>query len=278
MSALLAAENLTKTFRGLVAVSEVSLSVRLGEICSVIGPNGAGKTTLFNLISGVLKPSSGRIVFDGKDMARVPSWNFARHGIGRTFQNLALFKHGTVVENLLVGRHIHLTSGVVSGAVFWGRARREEIAARERVEAIVEFLEIEEIRDKVVGTLSYGQQKRVELGRALACEPKLLLLDEMVSGMNQEETEDIARFVLDIRDDYGVAVLMIEHNMRIVMDISDRIHVLNFGQKIAEGAPAEIGRDAAVAEAYFGGMDAVPKGEAAAARPNPVESVTHVDG
>jgi branched-chain amino acid transport system ATP-binding protein len=278
MSALLIAENLTKTFRGLVAISEVSLAVGKGEICSVIGPNGAGKTTLFNLVSGVLKPTSGRILFDGKDMSRVPSSHFARNGVGRTFQNLALFKHGTVVENLLVGRHVHLKAGLIAGAVFFGRARREEIAARERVEEIVEFLEIEEIRNKVVGTLSYGQQKRVELGRALACEPKLLLLDEMVSGMNQEETEDIARFVLDIRDDYGISVLMIEHNMRIVMDISDRIHVLNFGQKIAEGTPTEIGRDAAVAEAYFGGMDATRQSETAAARPHPAGSVTHVSG
>jgi branched-chain amino acid transport system ATP-binding protein len=278
MSALLLAESLTKTFRGLVAVSDVSLAVGRGEICSVIGPNGAGKTTLFNLISGVLKPTSGRILFDGKDMSHVPSWKFARYGVGRTFQNLALFKHGTVVENLLVGRHIHLKAGVIAGAVFFGRARHEEIAARERVEEIIEFLEIEEIRDQVVGTLSYGQQKRIELGRALASEPKLLLLDEMVSGMNQEETEDIARFVLDIRDDYGIAVLMIEHNMRIVMDISDRIHVLNFGQKIAEGTPAEIGRDAAVAEAYFGGMDVASKGEVTIEIAHRAESVINVHG
>lgn len=278
MSSLLIAENLTKAFRGLIAISHVSLAVGQREICSVIGPNGAGKTTLFNLISGVLKPTSGRILFDGRDMSRVPSWNFARNGVGRTFQNLALFKHGTVVENLLVGRHIHLKAGVIAGAVFFGQARHEEIAARERVEEIIEFLEIEEIRDKVVGTLSYGQQKRVELGRALACEPKLLLLDEMVSGMNQEETEDIARFVLDIRDDYGISVLMIEHNMRIVMDISDRIHVLNFGQKIAEGTPLEIGRDAAVAEAYFGGTDVAPECEVTIERAYRAEGVTHVNG
>lgn len=252
MSVLLSTEGLTKAFRGLVANSEINISVGQNEICSVIGPNGAGKTTLFNLISGVLKPTSGRILFAGKDMSDVPSHQFAAHGIGRTFQNLALFKHGTVIENLLVGRHIHLKSGVAACAFFFGGTRREEIAARERVEEIIEFLEIEEIRDKVVGTLSYGQQKRVELGRALACEPKLLLLDEMVSGMNQEETEDIARFVLDIREDYGISVLMIEHNMRIVMDISDRIHVLNFGEKIAEGTPAEIGQNPLVAEAYFG--------------------------
>ena len=276
MSALLIVENLTKAFRGLIAISEISLAVGKGEICSVIGPNGAGKTTLFNLVSGVLKPTSGRILFDGKDMSSVPSSHFARSGVGRTFQNLALFKHGTVVENLLVGRHVHLKAGLIAGAVFFGRARREEIAARERVEEIIEFLEIEEIRNKVVGTLSYGQQKRVELGRALACEPKLLLLDEMVSGMNQEETEDIARFVLDIRDDYGISVLMIEHNMRIVMDISDRIHVLHFGQKIAEGTPVEIGRDPIVAEAYFGGIDATSHSETAVARPLRIERVAHV--
>lgn len=278
MSALLVVENLTKAFRGLVAISGINLAVGKGEICSVIGPNGAGKTTLFNLISGVLKPTSGRILFDGTDMSRVLSSHFARHGVGRTFQNLALFKHGTVVDNLLVGRHIHLKAGVIAGAVFFGRARREEIAARERVEEIIEFLEIEEIRNKIVGTLSYGQQKRVELGRALACEPKLLLLDEMVSGMNQEETEDIARFVLDIRDDYGISVLMIEHNMRIVMDISDRIHVLNFGQKIAEGTPAEIGRDAAVAEAYFGGTAVAPGNEAGIAHTRQAGSGARASG
>jgi branched-chain amino acid transport system ATP-binding protein len=252
VTALLSVENISKNFGGLKAISDVSLAVAPGEICSVIGPNGAGKTTLFNIISGVLRPSAGRILFYGTDLARVSPWRFAAIGIGRTFQNLALFKHGTVVENILTGRHTHLRSNVLDAVLFFGRTRAEEIDARRRVEEIIEFLEIEHIRDAIVGTLSYGQQKRVELARALACEPKLLLLDEMVSGMNQEETEDIARFVLDIREELGITVLMIEHEMRIVMDISDSIHVLNFGRKIAAGTPNEVRHDPAVAEAYLG--------------------------
>ena len=253
MSELLSVENVSKSFGGLKAVADVSLTVTAGEICSVIGPNGAGKTTLFNMISGVLRPSNGRIVFDSLDLSTISPWRFAAIGIGRTFQNLALFKHGTAVENILTGRHTHLRSTVLDAVMFFGRTRKEEIEARRHVERIIEFLEIEHIRDAVVGTLSYGQQKRVELARALASDPKLLLLDEMVSGMNQEETEDIARFVLDIRDELGITVLMIEHEMRIVMDISDRVHVLNFGRKIAEGTPSEIRDDADVAQAYLGG-------------------------
>ena len=252
MTTLLTLDGISKTFGGLKAVTAVSFSVEKGQICSVIGPNGAGKTTLFNMISGVLRPTAGQITFEGQDITKTAPSRFAGLGIGRTFQNLALFKHGTVVENILVGRHVHMKSSVLEAALFFGRTWREEIAARQRVEEIIEFLEIETIRDAVVATLSYGQQKRVELARALASEPKLLLLDEMVSGMNQEETEDIARFVLDIRDELGITVLMIEHDMRIVMDISDSVQVLNFGQMIAGGPPDLVRNNAAVRDAYLG--------------------------
>ena len=252
MTALLELETVTKRFGGLVAVSDVSLSVMPGQIYSLIGPNGAGKTTVFNLISAVFRPSSGRILFEGRDLTRLPTYALARLGIARTFQNLAVFKHETVVNNLLVGMHTHLRADPLSAAFFWGRARREEIRARERVEEIIEFLEIEDLRDHAVGTLSYGQQKRVELGRALAISPRLLLLDEMVSGMNQEEREDIARFILDLKDELGMTVFMVEHDMGIVMDISDHVCVVNHGRKIAEGAPSEIAANPAVVEAYLG--------------------------
>lgn len=243
---------ISKRFGGVKAVNNVSLKVMPGEIVSLIGPNGAGKTTTFNLISGVLPPSDGQIVFQGRDTAGLRSSDFARLGIGRTFQNLALFRHGTVVENLLVGRHIHFRYTAMESLMFWGRPRREEIAAREKVEQIIEFLEIEELRDKPVSQLAYGQQKRVELGRALACEPSLLLLDEIVAGMNREEKEDIARFTLDIRDEFGVAVLMIEHDMQVVMDLSDRVYVLDFGTLIADGSPSEVAANPAVLRAYLG--------------------------
>lgn len=253
---LLELENVCKSFGGLKAVDNVSLKVNDGEIVSIIGPNGAGKTTLFNLVSGVLPVSSGRIRMRGRDMARVAPHNYVRMGIGRTFQNLALFKHGTVVDNILVGQHWRLKSSVVEAVLHFGRPRREEVLARKRSEEIIEFLEIEHIRDKVVGTLSYGQQKRVELGRALATDPKVILLDEIVAGMNQEETEDIARFILDIRDELGIAVLLIEHDMHLVMDISDRVHALNFGSTITEGLPDEVQKHPGVIAAYLGSKTA----------------------
>jgi branched-chain amino acid transport system ATP-binding protein len=204
----------------------------------------------------VVRPSGGSVHFDGRDITGTASHRMPGIGIGRTFQNLAVFKHATVVQNLMVGRHCHMRSNVFDAAWFFGRARREELEHRRKVEEIIDFLEIEDIRDMPVGTLSYGMQKRVELGRALATEPKLLLLDEMVSGMNTEETEDIARFVLDIRDELGITVLMVEHDMGIVMDISDRICVLNFGRKIGEGTPGQVSANPAVIEAYLGGRKA----------------------
>jgi branched-chain amino acid transport system ATP-binding protein len=252
VTALLSIEGVSKRFGGLTAVSDVSLSVPQGAIYSVIGPNGAGKTTLFNMISALFPPSAGAIVFDGHALHRSRTHQLARLGIGRTFQNLAIFSHATVVQNLLVGMHHALKANLLSAALFWGPARREELAARRRVEEIIDFLEIAHLRDLPVGLLSYGLQKRVELGRALSVRPKLLLLDEMVSGMNVEETEDIARFILDIRDELGVTVVMVEHDMGIVMDISDRIAVLNHGSLIAEGTPAEIAADPAVIKAYLG--------------------------
>ncbi len=252
MSALLSLHDVTMRFGGLTAVNGVEFAVQEGQIYSLIGPNGAGKTTIFNLISAVLRPTNGRILFDGRDLTRVPTHTLAHLGIARTFQNLAVFKHETVVNNLLVGMHAHLRTDPLSAALFFGRARREEIRARERVEEIIDFLEIADIRDHVVGTLSYGQQKKVELGRALAVQPRLLLLDEMVSGMNQEEREDIARFILDLKDELGMTVLMVEHDMGIVMDISDRVCVVNHGRRIAEGTPDEVSADAAVIEAYLG--------------------------
>jgi len=252
VSALLEVRNISKTFGGVHAVRDVSLDVPTGSITSVIGPNGAGKTTLFNMISAVFRASEGSIRFDGREITRMRPHRIAALGIGRTFQNLAVFKHETVADNLLVGLHHRLRTNVFTAGIFWGPARAEEVDARRRVEEIIEFLEIEHIRDLPVGTLSYGLQKRVELGRALAIGPRLLLLDEMVSGMNVEETEDIARFILDLKEELGITVAMVEHDMGIVMDISDHVCVLNYGEKIAEGPPEAVGKDPAVIAAYLG--------------------------
>ena len=249
---ILQMQGVGKRFGGVEALAAIDIRVQRGHIFSVIGPNGAGKTTLFNMASCLLPPSSGRIVLDGQDVTGAAPHRLSKLGVARTFQNLAVFKHESVMDNILTGMHARLTTNIFQAALFWGSARRAEIQAREDAEEIVEFLEIETLRNLPVGTLSYGLQKRVELGRALAMQPRLLMLDEMVSGMNQEETEDIARFILDIRDERGITVMMIEHEMGIVMDISDHVCVLNFGRKIAEGAPDVVAADPAVIAAYLG--------------------------
>jgi branched-chain amino acid transport system ATP-binding protein len=240
------------SFGGLLALFDLSLELRRGEILAVIGPNGAGKTSLFNCISGRYKPQTGSITFEGTDITRLRPDRRAALGIARTFQNIELYRGMTVLDNLMCGRHLLMKTGILAGGIYLGPAKKEEIAHREVVEEIIDFLEIESIRKKPVGSLSYGLQKRIELGRALALEPKVLLLDEPMAGMNVEETEDLARFILDINQERGVSILLIEHDMGVVMDISDRVVALDFGRKLAEGTPSEVQKDSLVVKAYLG--------------------------
>jgi branched-chain amino acid transport system ATP-binding protein len=251
--ALLALDDLHLSFGGVAALNGVSVEVEPHDFFAIIGPNGAGKTSIFNCISGIYAPTRGRIRFDGHDITRLAPHQRAQLRIARTFQNIALFRGMTVLDNVKMGRHIHLRSGLLACGLYWGKAAREEREHRAVIEReIIDLLELQDIRHKIVGTLPYGLQKRVELARALALDPVLLLLDEPTAGMNAEETEDMVRFILYVKQVKRLTIVMIEHDMGVVMDISDRVAVLDFGQKIAEGTPLQVQRDAVVVKAYLG--------------------------
>jgi branched-chain amino acid transport system ATP-binding protein len=249
---ILSVDNVFLSFGGTLVLSDVSFSVREGEIRAIIGPNGAGKTSLLNCVSGFYRPQSGSVLYEGNDLTKTQTHKIANLGIARTFQNIALYTGLSTLDNLMAARHIHMKQNALASMLYWGPGRGEEIANREVVEEIIDFLEIAHIRKAAVGALPYGLRKRVELGRALAMEPKLLLLDEPMAGMNVEEKEDMARFILDIHELRGATVILIEHDMGLVMDICDRVVVLDFGQKIADGYPDEIKADEKVILAYLG--------------------------
>jgi branched-chain amino acid transport system ATP-binding protein len=245
-------DHISLSFGGIRALQDIHFNVNRGEILAVIGPNGAGKTSLINSINGFYRPQQGAILLDGRDITHLPPYKRAQLGISRTFQNIALYTNMTALDNLMAARHIHMKANMLTGALYFGAAREEEVNHRRVVEGIIDFLEMEGIRKTIVGNLPYGLRKRVELGRALALEPTLLLLDEPMAGMNVEEKEDMARFILDIHERQGMTILLIEHDMGLVMDISHRVVALDFGQKIAEGTPDEIKQDERVIKAYLG--------------------------
>ncbi len=253
---LLKVESLSVAFGGVRAVSNVSFEVGQGEVYTLIGPNGAGKTTIFNLISLIYPASAGRIVFEEQDLARMAPHHIARIGIARTFQNIELFEHATVLQNLLIGRHVHRKTSLAAELLFLPSVRRAERESRLAAERVIELLELQHYRDTLVAGLPYGIRKVVELARALCTQPKLLLLDEPSSGLNVEETDDMAFWIEDIRNDLGVTVLMVEHDMGLVSRVSDRVLALNYGEAIAEGTPEEVQSHPAVIEAYIGGAAA----------------------
>ncbi len=251
----LVVEDIYLSFGGVNALSGVSLTCETGEILAVIGPNGAGKTSLLNCICGLYRPQKGRILYGDVNLVKTPPHRLPSLGIARSFQNIELFTHMSALDNIMLGRHVHMKKNIFTAMLYWGLGQREEIVNRQFVERVIDLLEIQSIRKKTVGALAYGLQKRVELARALAMNPGLILLDEPMAGMNAEEKEDMARFILDINEEWGVTCILIEHDMGVVMDISDRIVVLDFGRVIAAGTPDEVRTNPAVIEAYLGQED-----------------------